>query len=170
MSKAFTSDDVVAPEAQVPLPVGRRPITSAGLARARREHAALLAEVTAAVQAASGAGPIDDAQRQVQVLRGRLRALERRIELSDVAPPPAAAPERVVLGTRVEVTDEDNGTSYTYVLVGPDEVDLARRCVSHASPVGRALLGRREGERAFIKRPAGVLEVVVVRIEADPAC
>lgn len=168
MSKAFTSDDVATPEAQVPLPVGRRPITAGGMVRLRQAHALLLDELGArAKPVAEGA---DEAQRQVQLLRRRLRHLERCIELSDVAPAPGNAPAQVALGTRVVVRDEDDGGQLTYVLVGPDEVDVARRLVSYASPVGRALMGRKVGERTFIKRPAGTLEVVVEQIAAEPDC
>lgn len=168
MSKAFTSDDVATPEAQLPLPVGRRPVTPGGMARLRQAHASLLGELGA--RARPSAAGVDEAQRQVQVLGRRLRHLERCIELSDVAPAPGVAPEQVALGTRVEVRDEDDGVALTYVLVGPDEVDVARRFVSYASPVGRALMGRKVGERTFIKRPAGTLEVVVERIAAEPDC
>lgn len=165
MSKAFTSEDVAAQETQLPLPVGRRPITVGGLAQLRRAHAELLGRVAAGARAAASQG--GEAQRQAELLRSRLRSLERLIALSDVVPVPPTSPQRVLLGTRVIVREdeEEGGAAHVYVLVGPDEVDVSQRRVSYASPVGRALMGRSVGERAFIKRPAGVLEVVVVSIE-----
>ena len=46
----------------------------------------------------------------------------------------------------------------TYRLVGTDEIDLPRRFISIASPVGQALVGKREGDTATVMRPKGPTE------------
>jgi transcription elongation factor GreB len=45
----------------------------------------------------------------------------------------------------------------SYQIVGPDEVDLAAQQISSASPVARALLGKRAGDRVVLRRPKGGL-------------
>ena len=70
---------------------------------------------------------------------------------------------RVAFGARVTVEDED-GRRTSYALVGPDEVDLAARQISIASPVAQALLGKRAGERVVLRRPKGDGEVTVVSV------
>jgi transcription elongation GreA/GreB family factor len=67
---------------------------------------------------------------------------------------------RVGFGARVTIEDE-HGQLVVYELVGPDEVDLAVRRISIASPVAQALLGKRAGDRAVIRRPKGDVEVTV---------
>jgi transcription elongation GreA/GreB family factor len=52
----------------------------------------------------------------------------------------------------------------TYRIVGTDEVDLATRKISVASPVAQALLGKRIGETAVVQRPKGVVEVTVIKV------
>ena len=55
-----------------------------------------------------------------------------------------------------------------YQIVGPDEVDVETRRISMDSPVGRALLGKSEGDEVRVSRPMGemVFEIVEVRYRA----
>lgn len=65
----------------------------------------------------------------------------------------------------------DDGSTRDFEIVGPDEArpDVGR--VSVASPIGRALLGKQPGDVAVWRRPAGdvELEIVRVRVPRDPA-
>ena len=64
--------------------------------------------------------------------------------------------------------EDDEGQEVEYQIVGPDEFDVETRRISMDSPVGRALLGKREGDEVTVQRPKGdaVFEVVEVRYEA----
>lgn len=165
MSKAFTSGDVVTPEVVRPLPVGRRPLTEAGMATGRAHLQRLLAERTA-LEARRARGEAD-LTLVIDALSRKLMWHERRLSLSDVAPRPVAPVLKASLGVRISVRDEDTGVSAAYTLVGPDEVDAARGRVSHLSPVGQALWQRKVGERTFIKRPKGISEVVIEALAID---
>ena len=165
MSKAFTSEQELPDAPQRPLPVGRRPITPPGMARLQNTLRGLVNQVHAAL----GAATLDDSD-----ARARERALNRQaatvaalIALCDVAPAVPTVPSRAVLGTRVTVRDEAGSYAH-YTLVGPDEIDVARGCISHASPIGRALVGLGVGAWASIVRPRGVWEVEVTAITAPP--
>jgi transcription elongation factor GreB len=59
---------------------------------------------------------------------------------------------------------DDAGQRTSYELVGPDEVDLAARQISIASPVAQALLGKRAGDRVILRRPKGDVEITVVSV------
>lgn len=63
------------------------------------------------------------------------------------------------------VTIRWNGSEKTYSIVGPNEVDPSAGKISNESPLGRALIGKRTGERATIRTPGGVKEATVVRVE-----
>ena len=78
----------------------------------------------------------------------------------DPAPHPAG---RAYFGAWVTVEDDD-GEERTYRLVGPDEFDVARGLLSVDAPLGRALLGKREGDVARVQRPAGVVELTVLEV------
>ena len=143
MSKAFTNEDTPTPDDADALPArhGSLPITPAGYARLREELAALT-----------------QANPSVIGVR-RARVLVQILQSVDVVEP-KVVDERVGFGARVTIEDE-HGQLVVYELVGPDEVDLAVRRISIASPVAQALLGKRAGDRAVIRRPKGDVEVTV---------
>ena len=57
------------------------------------------------------------------------------------------------------------GQEDTLTIVGEDEIDAEQGRISYRSPVGRALIGREEGEEVTINTPGGkrVLELLAVR-------
>jgi transcription elongation factor GreA len=73
----------------------------------------------------------------------------------------------VGLGSTVLLLDLDSGTEVRYELVVPEIADSERGLISVASPVGKSLLGRREGDSVTIQIPSGsrrfdVLELVTI--------
>jgi transcription elongation factor GreB len=146
VSKAFTNEDTPTPDDADAVPPRERqmPITPAGLVRLQHELADL--------RRMKPSGPGEVGAR-------RARVLAQVLESVYVVEP--SAPEgRAAFGARVTVED-DEGEITTYELVGPDEVDLPARRISSASPVGQALLGKRAGDRAVLRRPKGAVEVTV---------
>ncbi|HEY6911406.1 MAG TPA: GreA/GreB family elongation factor [Myxococcales bacterium] len=86
------------------------------------------------------------------------------------APPPETPPVeqlredgKVRLGARVTLED-DEGREVKYELVPSDEADPARGRVSVESPLGRALLGKEEGDEVVVERPRGPASYSVVGI------
>ena len=50
------------------------------------------------------------------------------------------------------------------MIVGEDEIDSAAGRISWRSPVGRALLGKREGDAVLVRRPAGEIELSILAV------
>ncbi len=73
----------------------------------------------------------------------------------------------VVAGSRVRVRDTDGEHEYT--MVARVVAGAAPECVSLCSPVGRALLGRRQGEQVRVQTPGGVRLLTVVGVAAMAA-
>ena len=71
---------------------------------------------------------------------------------------------KVNIGASVEVQDLNTKEKMTYHLVGPDEADYEQSKISVASPVGKALLGHKKGEKVKIQVPAGILEYKITSI------
>jgi transcription elongation factor GreA len=67
------------------------------------------------------------------------------------------------VGSTVTVRAE-NGRRQTYQLVGPAEAAPLEGRISHESPVGRALLGKKRGDKVQVHAPSGVVEMTVVSI------
>ena len=146
MSKAFTNEDTPIPDDADALPprAGALPITPAGLARLQEELADLMR--------ATGS----------ELGRRRARVIAQALESIYVLEP-SAPNGRVAFGARVTVEDL-KGDTIAYEIVGPDEVDVAAGRISIASPVGRALLGKRAGDVVVLRRPKGDVEVTVVSV------
>ncbi len=68
-----------------------------------------------------------------------------------------------VLST-VTIRNKKNGTQMSYMLVSEEEADLKTGKISVTSPIGKGLLGKKIGETAEIKVPAGTVEFEVLEI------
>ena len=64
----------------------------------------------------------------------------------------------------VKIKNKKTGAAMTYTLVSEEEADLKLGRISVGSPFGKGLLGKRVGDTAIIKAPAGTLEFEVVEI------
>lgn len=77
-------------------------------------------------------------------------------DVADVAEDPTI----VEVGDEVDV-DDDDGDIGTYALVHPAEANAIEGRISVASPLGRALLGARPGDRVIVDAPAGAYTCTV---------
>jgi transcription elongation factor GreA len=120
---------------------------------------------TAASQAnlAENAEHLDAREAQVR-LEQRIAVLKERLRSARILEP-CLGNGRVDLGERVRVRDVSSGNPLEVELVGPHEADLAAGRVSVASPLGRALVGLREGEIADVDAPRGRLGFEVLAVE-----
>jgi transcription elongation factor GreA len=73
---------------------------------------------------------------------------------------------KVSILSKVTIKNKKNGASSTYVLVAEEEADLKLGKISTTSPIGKGLLGKKKGESAKIKTPAGEIEFEIVNISA----
>ena len=154
-----------------------RYITKIGFEKLRAEFHRLLTEerprVTREVTVAAAHGDRSEnyeyklGKKKLREIDGRLFKLKKMIESFEVVDPAARkATDRVFFGATVTVEDED-GVQATYQIVGGDELDdaLGPGRISFEAPLGRALLGKQEGETVTVKRPAGDIELTVLRVE-----
>lgn len=77
--------------------------------------------------------------------------------------PPTEPPDRVRFGATVTVR-EHRGDESHYRIVGVHETDPERGWVSWLSPIAKALLNARLGERVRLRLPAGEKQLQIVRI------
>lgn len=149
-------------------------LTSEGLERLKNELHQLRtvrrAEVAAAIREAQELGPdqqdgqYEDAKNQQAFLEGRIGEIERMLERAAVIDEEAAHKSKEVrVGSTVTLKTKD-GKSRKYQLVGPAEANPSEGRISHESPVGRALLGKKRGEKVSVRAPAGDLEMTVTTV------
>jgi transcription elongation factor GreB len=150
-----------------------RYITPEGFRRIAEEHQRIWTverpRIVAEVEAAAALGDRSEnaeyiyGKRKLRELDRRLRYLSEKMDALTVVTPAPHAGGRAFFGAWVTVENED-GAERTYRLVGPDEFDVARGFISVEAPLGRALLGRREGDSVAVQRPAGRLDVTIVEV------
>jgi transcription elongation factor GreA len=101
------------------------------------------------------------AREEQSFLEGRVQAIEARLRSAVIVAAPEAG-SRVGLGSVVTV--DDDGETVTYTIVGADESDPARGRISSSSPVGRAFVGRNEGDDVDVTTPAGMRRYKILEI------
>ncbi len=150
-----------------------RYITPEGYRRLAVEHDRIWSverpRIVAEVEAAAALGDRSEnaeyiyGKRKLRELDRRLRFLSERLDSLTVMEPRPDPAGRAFFGAWVTVED-DGGQERTYRLVGPDEFDVAAGLISVDAPLGRSLLGRREGDAVTVERPAGQVELTVLRV------
>jgi len=103
----------------------------------------------------------EDAKNEQGMLEGRILTLEQMVR-NAVIIEQAEVGGIVQVGSTVGVKDEYGTQSFT--IVGPAEVDVTSGRISMESPVGKALLGRRIGDRVEVQSPGGVRELQVTAL------
>src|SRR5438552_19054196 len=176
MRKGFTRK----PQRDAPATPGKNYITPNGLQRLKDEHRFLLTRerpaVTQVVAWAAGNGDRSEnadyqyGKRRLREIDRRIRFLTKRIEAAEVVDPEAPragrAATQVFFGATVRYATVA-GTERVVSIVGQDEVDLDRHYISWVSPLARALMTSREGDRVVLRAPGGAehLDILEVRYE-----
>jgi len=109
-------------------------------------------------------------KKRLREIDSRLEFLNHRLDEVEVVVPQDRGDGRAYFGAFVRLEDED-GEKIEYQIVGPDEFDVEAGRISMDSPVGKALIGKREGDEVVVSRPKGdaVFEVLEVRYEVAAA-
>ena len=170
MSKAFTRESDDLPDVPVvarqpsPLPPGAKNYVTPDGARRLREELDRLVQVERPRQAASPDNP--EAKRQLHVLDQRIYYLQRSLQSAVVVAPPIVPVAGVRFGASVTVRDR-TGVESRYRIVGVDETDIDRGWISWLSPIAKALLNARLGERVRFKIPAGQEDLEILSISYE---
>jgi transcription elongation factor GreA len=103
----------------------------------------------------------EDAKNEQGMVEGRILTLENM--LRNAVPIEESSERGVVrVGSEVELKDEFGKQVFT--IVGPAEVDVASGRISMESPVGKAIIGHRNGESVDVQSPGGPRRVKIVRV------
>ena len=179
MSKAFTreseDEEVLAPEPAPP--PAKNYISPAGYARLKAELKQLVeVERPEVVRTVSWAAKNGDRSENGDYLYGkkRLREIDRRVrflikrlEAAEVVDSAGRDSDQVFFGSSVRIKTK-NGKEQTVTIVGVDETDTAKGRVSWISPVARALIKSREGDKVRLSTPAGPEELEILEVSYDP--
>lgn len=71
----------------------------------------------------------------------------------------------VEIGSKVTVTKAGESSKTIFTLVGSEEADIALGKISHNSPLGSALFGKKKGETFEFQSPKGSVKYTVVDVK-----
>jgi transcription elongation factor GreB len=130
--------------------------------------------VTEAVAIAAGQGDRSEnadytyGKKRLRQIDGRIHFLKKRLDELTVVDTIPADTDKIYFGAWVTMQSE-GGERAIYRVVGRDEIDLDAGLISMESPIGRALMGKRKGEKVTVQRPKGDMTYTIVDVAYRPA-
>lgn len=146
-------------------------MTREGLSELKKELDELVSnkrpEAVSRLSLARGQGDLTEnseyaaAKQDLAFIDGRIAELEKVISEAQVI----ASHSRSKVDVGCKVTLHANGKKDSYLIVGEWEADPSEKKISHSSPLGRALIGKKVGEKVEVEAPAGKILYKILSIE-----
>lgn len=102
------------------------------------------------------------AREELEFLDGRIDEIQEVMKRAQVV---SGNGHNGSVGVGTKVTLKVNGSDQMFDIVGEWEADPVNKKISHTSPLGVALLGKKKGERVEVEAPAGKVLYEILRIE-----
>lgn len=100
------------------------------------------------------------ARARLSFLDSRIRNIEHLVKLAEIKE--TTGNDMVEIGSRVIITNDK--TRYEYTIVGSYESDPAKKTISHLSPIGEALIGKKVNDKVDVMTPVGVTTYTIIKI------
>lgn len=104
----------------------------------------------------------DAARNEQGLVESRIKELEYKLEHAIIAD--SSKKDTVNVGNTVLITYDD-GEEEEYKIVGSLEADPFENKISNESPIGKAIIGHKKGEKVEVSSPNGSFEVVITEIK-----
>ena len=104
------------------------------------------------------------AKNEQSFVEGRIRELEILLANAQVITKTRKKREQVEVGTTV-IIKEGRRSPEEYLIVGAAEANPREGKISHESPLGQALIGKKEGDKVEVSAPSGSFNVKIVEIK-----
>lgn len=98
-------------------------------------------------------------------LEGRILELEAILRDVTIIDENKKGRDRVEIGAHVTLQEDGYPEEETYYLVGPNEANPREGRISHESPIGQALIGKKVGDTAVAQTPNGQIQFKIIKIE-----
>ncbi len=126
-------------------------------------------EIPKALKTAADMGDLSEnaeyqaAKERQSYLQARLAQLRERLATLSMVNLSKVPTDRVSYGSKVVLLDLDTDKEVTYKLVSSEESNVKEGLISTASPIGKSLMGREEGDEVEIRTPGGIKNYEIVQ-------
>ena len=98
-------------------------------------------------------------------IEGRIAELQGKIGAANVVDVSKINSDKIVFGATVTIFNVQKEESMTVQIVGEDEAQSEKGKISYNSPLGKALIGKEEGDEAVVKAPKGDIEYEIEEVK-----
>jgi len=98
-------------------------------------------------------------------VEAKIRQLETTLAGSNILEHEKLPDDQVCIGIKVKLKNLNDSSEITYTLVSPAEANYEAGKISIISPVAKGLLGKKVGDKAEIRVPAGMLRYEILDME-----
>ena len=102
------------------------------------------------------------AKERQRFVEARVSMLKKRVSEIQLMNMDRIPKDRAGFGSKLTI--RENGRSFTYELVMPEDSDPDRGLISVASPIGRAFVGKEEGDEVVAPTPAGARKFEILKL------
>jgi len=106
----------------------------------------------------------DAAKEEQQHLELRISKLETTLSRAKIIQASDLPNDKIYILSRVRLKDLKDNQEHEYLLVSPEESDFDNNKISVTSPIGKALLGKKQGEKIEVKVPVGLLKYEILEV------
>lgn len=109
----------------------------------------------------------DSAKDEKSAVESRIQQVEEMLKYADVIDADSVDPNEVSIGKTVTYTEVGTSDPETYTIVGSDESDPLNGKISNNSPIAKALLGKKTGDKVTISTPGGQFDVEINKVSVE---
>ena len=108
----------------------------------------------------------DLAREEQASVEAEIFELETKLKSAEIIDTKKINTSKVGIGCKATITNIKTNQTFEYKIVGDTDSDPLNGLISNVSPIGAGLMGKKVGEVAMIKTPAGIVQFKIVKIKA----
>ena len=107
----------------------------------------------------------DAAKEEQREIEARIEEVEKILKNAEVVDAEDTAKDNsITLGCTVKIYDEEFKEELEYKIVGSTEANIAANKISNESPIGKALIGKKKGQKITVDSPSGELKFNILKV------
>ena len=106
----------------------------------------------------------DAAKEEQREIEARIEEIEKILKNAEVVDSEDTKDNSISLGCTVTIFDEEFKEEVEYKIVGSTEANIAANKISNESPIGKALIGKKKGQKITVDSPSGELKFKIHKV------